>query len=197
MIRYNNEKRKGGYDMLDGTNRKHLKIGMLVDIIAEEDRQKGTLTRGYITKILSQSNHAKGVKVSLHNGKTGRVQHILTKDEIRLENFKFYNQFFYLPHLYTIYNQQERQFLVYPHYNSSADKEERTILLFDSEEKALSFIKGTKYAEQPYQIRRIHRKKPIVDLFAECQADFFRINGVRKLSADRMKEWEYYFKNMK
>lgn len=183
--------------MLDGTNRKNLKIGMLVDIIAEEDKQTGAFTRGYIAKILSQSNHAKGIKVALHNGKIGRVQHVLTKDEIRLENFKFYNQFFFLPRLYTIWNQDEKQFMVYPHFNHSTQKEEQTILLFDSEEKAHDFIKGTKYAEKPYQVRSIHRKKPIVELFGNCKVDFFRINGVRKLSAERMKEWEYYFKNMR
>ena len=170
-------------------NKKQLQLGMLVDI-----QMNNTVKRGYITKIISQGNSKKGVKVRLHTGEEGRVERIITKDDIRLENFKFYNRFFFLPHLYTVWNRTENSFLIFEHTPAHKQVPEKTALLFDSEENAMLFLENTPFQPPHYEVRRIHRKKPIADLF-QHKPDYFRINGERKISLDRLNEWEYYFKN--
>lgn len=182
---------------MDITNRKDIKIGMLVDIVAEKDKGKDVLTRGYVIKVLSQANNKKGVKVELQTGEIGHVEHIVTKEELRLENFKFYNRFFFEKQLYSVWNKETRKFLVFNHTNEALRRIEKTALLFDSEEEAQKFIKGSKYDTKEHIIRPIHRKKPIVDLFSQSGADFFRINATRKLSKEKLQEWENYFKNMR
>lgn len=182
---------------IDVTVRKNFVKGMLVDIIAEEDKATGKITRGYIAKILSKENNKKGIKVELTNGKIGRVQYIPSKDEVRLENFKFYNTFFFLPKIFSIWDNKEQHYLIIHHVNRVNGKIEKTALLFDDKEKAKEFIKGTKYDNKDFSIREINRKKPIVDNFKILEVDYFRINGERKLSFERMKEWENYFKNMR
>lgn len=183
--------------LIDVRIKKNIKIGMLVDIIAEEDKESGKLSRGYVQKILSQANHSKGIKVQLTDGKIGRIQRVITKDELRLENFKFYNRFFFLPVLYTIWDKKEGHFLVILHRNPNNDRIERTAFLFDSLEEAKKMIKGTPYDHEDYPIRTIHRKKTLAELLTPLQIDFIRINGSRKISFERLKEWEYYFKHMK
>lgn len=178
-------------------SKKDIQLGMLVEIIAKEDIGKDTVSRGYVTKIISQQNSKKGVKVRIHTEQEGRVVHIVTKDELRLENFKFYNQFFFLPYLYTVWDETTKNFLVFDYTPKNKTIPERTALLFESEDMAREFLKGTLYDSPPYQIRRIHRKKPIVELFHKVSPDYFRINGERKLSAERLNEWEYKFKQMK
>lgn len=181
--------------MIDTTIRKNICIGMLVDIVAENDEQSQALIRGYVKKILSQSNHSKGIKVELTNGKIGRVKHIPTKDEVRLENFKFYNRFFYLPKIYSIWDPQNQHYLVIDHLNKSSNTIEKTAFLFDSYEKAQEFIKETKYENCP--IREINRKKTIADNLKKTGAKFVRINTDRKLSLEKLEMWEQYFKNMR
>lgn len=178
-------------------NRKNLQIGMLVEIISNEEKGKDIVSRGYITKIISQQNSKKGVKVRIHTGQEGRVVHVVTKEELRLENFKFYNQFFFLPYLYTVWDETAKNFLVFDYIPKNKTVPERTALLFESEEMAREFLKGTVYDSPSYKIRRIHRKKPIVEMFKKVSPDYFRINGERKLSAERLNEWEYKFKQMR
>lgn len=170
---------------------------MLVDIIAEEDKQSRKITRGYIAEIISKENSSKGIKVRLTNGKKGVVQYVPTKDDIRLENFKFYNRFFFHPTIYSIWDNQARKYLVIEHYNRSIGQTEKTAFLFDSKEKAKELIKGSVYDSKDYSIRLINRKKPIVENFKTLEIDYFRINKERKLSFERLKEWEHYFKNMR
>ena len=183
---------------MDITNRKNIKVGMLVDIVAEKDKGNDSLTRGYVVKVLSQANNKKGVKVQLQTGEIGHVDHIVTKEELRLENFKFYNRFFFEKELYSIWNKQTRQFLVFDHVNEAKSNNiEKTALLFDSEAKAKIFVQGTKYSDSDHLIRPIHRRKPIVELFSQTNPDYYRINGTRKLSKEKLQEWEQYFKNMR
>lgn len=182
---------------IDVTVKKNFVKGMLVDIVEENDAQKGRLARGYIATIISKENNKKGIKVQLHNGKVGRVHYVPSKDDIKLENFKFYNKFFFCPKVYSIWNNAERKYLVFDHHNAPKGTIEKTAILFDSEQQAKAFAKGTKYAEKDFSIREINRKKPIVENFKTLQVDYFRINIERKLSFERMIEWENYFKNMR
>lgn len=182
---------------MDITNRKDIQIGMLVEIISNEGKRKNAVTRGYVVKILSQANNKKGVKVQLNTGEVGHVDHIVTKEELRLENFKFYNRFFFEKQLFTLWSKETRNFVVFEHYNKAKNRIEKTALLFDSEKEAKQFIKGTSFDTPDHLIRPIHRRKPIIELFSKTDVEFFRINGTRKISKEKLNEWEYYFKNMR
>ncbi|PLS19127.1 hypothetical protein CVD28_01595 [Bacillus sp. M6-12] len=181
---------------IDVTIKKNFMKGMMVDIIADEDAKTGKITRGYIATILSKENNKKGIKVELTSGVSGKVQYVPSKDDVKLENFKFYNKFFFLPKIYSIWNQVERKYMVLQH-TSPSGKIEKTAFLFDSEQQAKDFVSGTKFESKDYSIREINRKKPIVDNFKTLEINYFRINKERKISFERMIEWENYFKNMR
>lgn len=60
------------------TKRSNLSPGMLVDIVLKKDQRTGTLTRGTIKRLLTNSvTHHHGIKVELTDGQVGRVKHIL------------------------------------------------------------------------------------------------------------------------
>jgi uncharacterized repeat protein (TIGR03833 family) len=60
---------------MDGTNRKDIKIGLIVDVVLKEDQPTGKLTRGRVAEILTSDNeHHRGIKVRLQDGQVGRVQ---------------------------------------------------------------------------------------------------------------------------
>ncbi len=64
---------------MNGKQRADIKIGAMVDIVLKKDQAAGTLTRGTVKKILTNStNHPHGIKVMLEeNDLVGRVQNIL------------------------------------------------------------------------------------------------------------------------
>ncbi|MFF2532299.1 YwbE family protein [Brevibacillus sp. NPDC058079] len=184
--------------MLDGTVKRNIKIGMLVDIVLKKDQPTGKLTRGYVKRILTNSpQHHRGIKVELTSGDIGRTQRIVTRDEIKLENFKFYNTFFFLKKIYSIWDSAKKHYLIVDHYNASNQSTEKVSFLFDTAEDAQHFIKGTKYDSKDYFIREINRNKPIADNFSMIGTEFIRINVERKLSLDKLRERESYFKNMR
>ncbi|WCF11621.1 YwbE family protein (plasmid) [Paenibacillus thiaminolyticus] len=183
---------------MDGTIKKNICIGMLVDIVKKEHQPTGELTRGYVAKILTNSpKHHRGIKVKLSSGAIGRVQRIPSKKEIRLENFKFYNKFFFQKKLYSIWDIEKKSFLVVDYKNEAKGVFEKTSFLFDTFEQATSFILGTNYPIKKFPIREINRNKMIADNFSKIGTQYFRININRKLSIERIREWESYFKSMR
>lgn len=64
---------------MDGKNRKNIAIGQLVDIVLKKDQRTGTLTRGHVKRILTNSqHHPHGIKVMLQEEDlVGRVQTII------------------------------------------------------------------------------------------------------------------------
>lgn len=61
------------------THRSNLHAGMVVDIVLKKDQPTGKLTRGTISKILTNSaDHHRGIKVMLADGQVGRVQKIIS-----------------------------------------------------------------------------------------------------------------------
>ncbi|CZQ93754.1 Hypothetical protein Tpal_1681 [Trichococcus palustris] len=64
---------------MDGKQRKNIKIGALVDIVLKKDQRTGTLTRGHVKRLLTNSaQHPHGIKVMLAEGdQVGRVQNIV------------------------------------------------------------------------------------------------------------------------
>ncbi len=66
---------------MDGKNRSDITIGAEVAIVLKKDQRTGTLTEGYVQKILTSSKfHPHGIKVRLDTGEVGRVKEILPED---------------------------------------------------------------------------------------------------------------------
>ena len=64
--------------MEDHMYRKNIKTGSHVKIVLKQDQKSGKLTEGYVCRILTnKSQHPRGIKVKLHDGKVGRVQEIM------------------------------------------------------------------------------------------------------------------------
>lgn len=64
--------------MVDGRQRKNIKIGLFVEIVQKPHQRTGNLTEGVIAKILTSAvNHPHGIKVQLESGIVGRVKNIL------------------------------------------------------------------------------------------------------------------------
>lgn len=70
--------------MSEGTIRANIKIGSEVDIVLKKDQRTGSLTRGKVARILTNSpNHHRGIKVMLADGQVGRVQHIIHEEGLQ------------------------------------------------------------------------------------------------------------------
>ena len=64
--------------MNDGKQRSNIRAGLEVDIVLKKDQRTGTLTRGIVQDILTNSaTHPHGIKVRLTDGQVGRVKHII------------------------------------------------------------------------------------------------------------------------
>ena len=62
---------------MDGTQRKAIRQGLEVEIVQKQDQRSGTLTRGIVRDILTNSStHPHGIKVRLESGEVGRVKEI-------------------------------------------------------------------------------------------------------------------------
>lgn len=60
---------------MSGQNRQHITPGLEVNIVLKKDQRTGTLTKGIVKDILTNSSfHPHGIKVRLENGQVGRVQ---------------------------------------------------------------------------------------------------------------------------
>lgn len=66
---------------MNGQNRDDIKIGDEVDVVLKKDQASGTLTRGHVKRILTNSKfHPHGIKVMLaEQDFVGRVQNIVGK----------------------------------------------------------------------------------------------------------------------
>jgi len=63
---------------MNGTTRKHIKIGAKVRVIQKNNQKTGQLTEGIVQQILTNStSHPHGIKVQLISGLVGRVKSIL------------------------------------------------------------------------------------------------------------------------
>ena len=66
---------------MDGTLRKNIELGMLVNIVLKKDQVSGKLTEGIVKRILTSSpNHPHGIKVMLDDGQVGRVKEVLDEE---------------------------------------------------------------------------------------------------------------------
>ncbi|WP_322907722.1 YwbE family protein [Paenibacillus campi] len=63
---------------MNGQTRANIRPGLEVDIVLKQDQRSGTLTRGVVKDILTNSpTHPHGIKVRLVSGQVGRVKHIV------------------------------------------------------------------------------------------------------------------------
>lgn len=62
---------------MPGTKRNNIKIGQKVSVVKKQDQRSGNLTRGVVSRILTNSSiHPHGIKVMLEDGTVGRVKEI-------------------------------------------------------------------------------------------------------------------------
>lgn len=67
---------------MDGTRREHIEIGMEVEVVLKKDQATGSLTHGFVKRILTNAKfHPHGIKVMLDDGKVGRVKAIVGFEE--------------------------------------------------------------------------------------------------------------------
>jgi uncharacterized repeat protein (TIGR03833 family) len=60
--------------------RSEIKPGARVQIVQKQDQRTGALTEGIVARILTSSpKHPHGIKVTLEDGKVGRVQKIIER----------------------------------------------------------------------------------------------------------------------
>ena len=63
---------------MNAQNRDDISPGLEVEIVLKQDQRTGTLTRGIVAEILTNSSfHPHGIKVRLTDGQVGRVQNII------------------------------------------------------------------------------------------------------------------------
>lgn len=175
---------KGVFIMLDSTVRSHIKKGMLVEI-KEEKTEK--IMRGYVWKILSTTDHKSGIKVILTSEKKGRVQNIPTKNEIQKENFAFYNRFFHLPFFFILWDKEKG--LPWQHENQL---NEMTGFIFQDKEEANRFLEKHNLSSFVFP-RKVNRKKTLISFFSTVNFHAVYINNKRKITLEKLKEWEKYF----
>lgn len=66
---------------MDGTQRRHIQAGCIVDVVQKQDQRTGRLTRGTVRDLLTKSpTHSRGIKVRLESGIVGRVKSIIPAD---------------------------------------------------------------------------------------------------------------------
>ncbi len=60
---------------MDGRNRDNIQIGLEVYIVEKQNQKTGVLTKGIVSKILTNSKyHPHGIKVMTEEGIVGRVK---------------------------------------------------------------------------------------------------------------------------
>jgi uncharacterized repeat protein (TIGR03833 family) len=65
---------------MKGTERSKIRPGLEVQIVQKQHQRSGTLTRGVVQDILTNSPaHPHGIKVRLETGEVGRVKEILSE----------------------------------------------------------------------------------------------------------------------
>ena len=66
------------------TKRSEIKIGARVQVVEKHNQRTGELTEGIVARILTpSSNHPRGIKVMLEDGRVGRVQKIVSDDNVK------------------------------------------------------------------------------------------------------------------
>ena len=63
---------------LNGSTRKNVHIGSVVEIVQKHHQRSGILTEGQVKRLLTKSSsHPHGIKVQLVTGEVGRVRWVI------------------------------------------------------------------------------------------------------------------------
>jgi uncharacterized repeat protein (TIGR03833 family) len=63
---------------MDGSVRKNVRPGLMVNIVMKKDQRTERLTRGVVKDVLTKSPyHPHGIKVRLETGEVGRVKEVV------------------------------------------------------------------------------------------------------------------------
>jgi uncharacterized repeat protein (TIGR03833 family) len=63
---------------LQGSQRKNIQIGSVVEIVQKNHQRTSELTEGIVQRILTNSvSHPHGIKVQLETGEVGRVKRVI------------------------------------------------------------------------------------------------------------------------
>lgn len=170
------------------TSRRDLKIGMLVNIITSE----GINSRGYITEFITKNNSKKGIQVKIKNGTIGRVESIVDRDDLKSEQFRFLNEFLYLKDIYSIWDNENRRYIVLH------SKNEDVGVLFSTKAEAIKFIEDKKLKDKfgKITVNKINKRRLIVENFKTLDIKHFIIDRKMKISINDLKEKEIHFNNL-
>lgn len=147
--------------------------------------------RGYIRHIITKTSTAERVKVELKSGEIGYVEHLVTRDEMKMEQLKYYNHFLYAKTITSIWDKKASAYLVSTVFNERRQQEERVAYLFTDPavaERVLSTLDNTRF-----MIRSINRSKRIDENFKTLDHTHYRINEERKITVNNLNEREKEF----
>lgn len=169
---------------LDITKRSNLVEGLIVDISVGEE-----IVRGVIKKILSKNSNSKGIKVELMTGEVGCVKYVPTKNELRLDSFKYWNSLLQ-GRIFTIYDNTNKKYLEISRLDKFTGTQELSGLLFSSKDLADEFVKNSStYNSKQYTIRTVKSSKTLSENFPTATS--FRGDIKRKISAEKLNELQY------
>lgn len=184
------------YVDIDVRLKENIIVGLLVDIVEDKNKSTQEITRGRVKRIISNTDCNRGIKVELTNGAIGHCKGVPNKNEIKKDNFKFYNIFFYQEYIYGLWDKKNNKFLVVNRVNKINDCLEKSLFLFSSKEIAEEKIKNTSLENNNYSIRSIRRKnKTITKFFKDYDIDYFIIDTNKKIERIRFEELESQFKS--
>ena len=166
---------------------KHIRQGMVVDIVVD-----GEVRRGYVREVLSKGITTKGVKVRLLDGKVGKIIHIPTKRELWQEQVKFYNSFLF-GSVYGYWNTAKQQWDVLLYENPYTGQMERTVVWFQQEQDAMSFLPRLPHASI-LSVRRLSKRETYSAQIQSLAPDYIRINGQRKIAYQRFQDIEQFLR---
>lgn len=153
--------------------RKELKVGMLVELISGE--------RGFIEKINGRSTD-KGVKVTLEGNVVGRVAKVITKEELKRENFIFYNKLLYDKNLFSFFDNVNKKYLTVSMNGS------KMAFLYQDHRAATNFLNVIK-KDNNWSVRKIPKIKRVTEVFKIAGAEFLHINGNRNVSIEALEKF--------
>ncbi|AMN31274.1 DUF2196 domain-containing protein [Clostridium perfringens] len=178
---------------LDERKIKNIVIGLYVGIIDDKEKKLGDeapIRRGYVKKILSKEDNEKGIKVELSNGRKGRVYEIYSKNDIRKETFKFYNEFFYEKRIYSLWDKTKNKYVLSIADNKITNAKELVAFLFSNDDKAKEFLK--KLNNKNICIKAVSRKIKVAENFKGMNISKFRINDERNIAYEKLVDIESY-----
>lgn len=169
--------------------RKDVQVGMLVEIECENN-----IIRGYITDIHTKTNNAKQVIVKIKTGEVGKVVHLVTREEMEMERFKYYNRFFYEQTILSIWDKKINKYYILEETQPKTNKTRHYAYLFTDERVAKSVLSSLK--DDRYMLRRLNRKKRIGENFKTLHLTHYRINEERRITVKNLGEREQDYLNL-